>query len=114
MKSRPSSASSFVVGDASTLPAAPPHGWPELDPPALHGLAGRIVGAVAPHTEADPAALLMCLLVGFGAAAGSTSSAIVEGALHPARLDVVLVGRSAKGRKGTAWARIKQFLEIAD
>ena len=52
-----------------TLPA--PAGWPE--PPqgaAYHGLAGEIVHMIAPHTEADPVAILAQLLAGFGAAVG--------------------------------------------
>jgi hypothetical protein len=28
--------------------------WPELDPAALTGLAGRIVETIAPQSEADP------------------------------------------------------------
>ena len=32
--------------------------WPVLDPVALHGLAGEIVGELAPQTEADPVAVL--------------------------------------------------------
>jgi len=39
------------------LPA--PEGWPEPPAPdAYYGLAGDIVGAIAPHTEADPVAAL--------------------------------------------------------
>jgi hypothetical protein len=33
-------------------------GWPQLDPAALHGLAGQIVESIEPHSEAAPAALL--------------------------------------------------------
>ena len=40
-----------------TLPV--PDGWPAPpDPAAYHGLAGEIVGAIAPNTEADPVAIL--------------------------------------------------------
>jgi hypothetical protein len=42
---------------------AAPTGWP--DPPgpdAYHGLPGEIVKTLAPHTEADPAAILSQLL----------------------------------------------------
>ena len=37
-------------------------GWPVLDDDAYHGLAGEIVRAIAPETEADPAAVLLSLL----------------------------------------------------
>ncbi len=36
--------------------------WPSLDPAALYGLAGTVVRAIEPHTEADPAGLLLCFL----------------------------------------------------
>jgi len=45
--------------------------WPTLDDVALYGTAGSIVKAVAPHTEADPAAILVQLLAVFGATLGS-------------------------------------------
>ena len=52
-----------------TLPA--PAGWPA--PPedaAYHGLPGAIVTKIAPHTEADPVAILAQLLVCCGALIG--------------------------------------------
>src|SRR5262249_1032754 len=36
--------------------------WPTLAQEAFHGLAGTIVNTIAPHSEADPVALLMQLL----------------------------------------------------
>jgi hypothetical protein len=44
--------------------------WPEIEAEAFHGLAGRIVDAVDPCTEADPVAVLAQLLVTFGNAFG--------------------------------------------
>ena len=47
---------------AITLPA--PAGWPAPpDEAAYHGLPGAIVQKIAPHTEADPVAILAQLLV---------------------------------------------------
>ena len=41
--------------------------WPApLAHEAYYGLAGELVKAIAPHTEADPAALLFTLFVLFG------------------------------------------------
>ena len=60
-----------------TLPA--PAGWPEPPAPdAFHGLPGAIVEKIAPHTEADPVAILTQLLVCCGALIG-------RGALLPGR-----------------------------
>src|SRR5262249_28479478 len=42
------------------------HPWPVLQPEALYGLVGEVVKVIAPHTEADPVALLMQFLAYFG------------------------------------------------
>jgi hypothetical protein len=88
--------------------------WPTLDPAALTGLAGRVVEVLSPHTEADPAALLLTFLAAFGNLAGRGPHAVADGADHPARLNVVLVGDTSRSRKGTAWANIRKLLEQAD
>ena len=45
-------------------PAARP--WPMLDPLALHGLVKDAVQAIDPRIEADPAAVRVSFLTGFG------------------------------------------------
>ena len=80
----------------------------------LTGLAGRVVEVLSPHTEADPAALLLTFLAAFGNLAGLGPHAVADGADHPARLNVVLVGDTSRSRKGTAWANIRKLLEQAD
>ena len=91
-----------------------PGDWPTLAPAALHGLAGEVVRTIEPVTEADPAGLLADFLVCFGNAAGSRPHAIADGARHPARLSVVLTGRSSKARKGTSRAQINPLFVTAD
>jgi hypothetical protein len=81
---------------------------------AFYGLPGRVVEAIEPHSEADPYGLLLTFLVGFGAAVGRSPHAFVEASRHPARLYVVLVGPTSKGRKGTSWSQVKRILEVAD
>ena len=88
--------------------------WPELDPAALHGLAGRLVATLGPHTEADPAALLLTFLVAFGNAVGPGPRALVGATEHPARLNVLLVGQTARARKGTAQAEVNKVMALAD
>ncbi len=88
--------------------------WPELAPEALHGLAGRIVRACDNYTEADPCAVLLHLLAGFGNAVGPGPHARVGADLHPARLNVLLTGTTARGRKGTAWGVPRALLERTD
>ena len=88
-------------------PPPPPKVWPTLHPDALHGLAGEIVTAIAPHTEADVVALLGNLLVYAGNAAGRNIHCSVGAVKHHANLFAVIVGQSAKARKGEAdgWIR---------
>jgi hypothetical protein len=88
--------------------------WPApLAPEAYQGIAGEIVRTIEPESEADPAALLFQLLAGVGNILGDGSFVRVEDDRHPPRLYAVQVGRTAKGRKGTSWGRIRSLLERA-
>jgi Bifunctional DNA primase/polymerase, N-terminal/Primase C terminal 1 (PriCT-1) len=98
----------------STLTAQSQERWPTLDPAAFYGLAGDVVRTLEPHTEADPAGLLLCLLAMFGNAVGPGPHMIAEAAEHPARLHVVLVGDTARSRKGSAHANIARILAPVD
>jgi hypothetical protein len=89
--------------------------WPSpLAPEAYHGVAGELVRALEPATEADSAALLVQFLLGFGNLIGRGPYAAVEGDLHGTNEFAVLVGSSAKGRKGTSWGRIRSILGAID
>jgi Protein of unknown function (DUF3987) len=81
---------------------------------ALHGPAGEFVERTAPHTEADPIALLTQFLVAFGAAAGRNVHYEVEATRHHLNEFVVLVGPSGKGRKGSSWDHVEALLDHAD
>jgi hypothetical protein len=85
-----------------------------IDDAAFSGLAGDVVRTLEPHTEADPIGLLLTFLAAFGAAVGPGPHSVADGSIHPARLNVVLVGRSARARKGTSWAVIRRVFEHAD
>jgi hypothetical protein len=105
------------AGPAGAPPAAlpAPPGWPE--PPgadAYQGLAGQLVERAAPHTEADPAAILGQLLVAFGAAVGRGAYFSVEATRHHPNEFLVLVGDSAKARKGSSWDHVQRLLCRAD
>ncbi|HKQ48609.1 MAG TPA: bifunctional DNA primase/polymerase [Phycisphaerae bacterium] len=80
--------------------------WPK--PPgaaAYYGLAGKIVRMVEPHTEADPAAILVQFHVAFGSVIGRSAHFRVEGDQHFTTMYAVLVGPTSKGRKGTSAGR---------
>lgn len=100
--------------DATGLLAVP-DGFPTPpQPAALHGLAGQIVTTIAPHTEADPVAILAQLLVAFGAAVGRRAWFSVEATRHHPNEFLVLVGDSAKARKGSSWDHVARLLDAAD
>ncbi|MGA7991407.1 MAG: DUF3987 domain-containing protein [Thermoanaerobaculia bacterium] len=80
-----------------------PDGFPDaLLPEAFHGLAGEFVDLVSPHTEADPAALLVHWLLYFGNAVGRGPRFRVGATKHTTAEFAVLVGTTASARKGTA------------
>jgi hypothetical protein len=81
---------------------------------ALYGLAGEIVRRLEPHSEADPAALLVSTLATFGAMVGAGPHAIADGAEHPARIWPLIVGATSKSRKGSSWAQARRVPAGAD
>jgi hypothetical protein len=93
----------------------PPADWPAPpDPAAHHGLPGAIVAKIAPHTEADPAAILAQLVVCCGALIGRDAFFQVEATRHHPNEFVVLVGDSAKARKGSSFDHVARLLAHAD
>jgi hypothetical protein len=90
------------------------YSWPKLGEAALYGPAGDLVRAIAPHTEADPVALLIQQLVAHGSATGRGPYFQVEGDRHHMNLYAVLVGATSQGRKGTSKGRIRQVYNEVD
>ena len=89
--------------------------WPApLAPEAFHGLAGEIVAALEPHTEADPAAILIQTLTCLSNVIGRGPHFTIEADRHALNLFVVLVGETSKGRKGVSFGRAKRLFEKAD
>lgn len=84
--------------DDETVKTVP---WPTLNDTALHGTAGQIVTMVAPHTEADPAAILLQLLAVFGVTLGSGPHIVAGNDRHQAVIHPLIVGRTNSGAKGT-------------
>src|SRR5690606_10039722 len=81
---------------------------------AFYGLPGEIVRAIEPHSESDPAGLLVQLLTGFGNLIGNRAHFRVEGDKHHCKLFTSLVGTTSKGRKGTSWGQIARLFESVD
>ena len=89
--------------------------WPaSLAAEALHGPLGRFVRQVEPHTEADPAAVLVQALVAFGNLVGHGPYFEAEADRHGMNLFAVMVGATAKGRKGTSWSHVHRLTKQLD
>lgn len=109
------------LGGASAAPVELPPSirtisapWPTLHPDALYGLAGDVVRAIGPHTEGDDVAILVNYLLMVGNAIGSAPHVAVGGARHGVNEFAVLVGETAKARKGTAHADTLTIVKRAD
>jgi hypothetical protein len=81
---------------------------------AFHGLAGEVVRLIEPETEADPNILLILFLVIAGSMFGRRAWFRRSAQRHYPNLFVAVVGRTSKGRKGTATAAIKFFFDAVD
>ncbi|MFH1024119.1 MAG: CHC2 zinc finger domain-containing protein [Planctomycetota bacterium] len=89
--------------------------WPvPLADEAFHGLAGEFVRRIEEQTEAAPAALLIQFLTAFGNIIGRSAHFWVEATRHALTLFVVLVGATAKARKGTAADRVLALCKPLD
>src|SRR5450755_3768513 len=101
---------------ASQEPAPQPQhsDQPIFEQYALYGLAGEAVRTLAPHTEAQPEAILLQLLAAFGNVIGPGPHCMVGATRHPLNLFLVLVGESSKARKGTSWNQIARLFAEVD
>jgi hypothetical protein len=87
---------------------------PTLSRKALYGIAGSIARKMARYTEADPAAVLIQFLAVFGNYLGRGPCFRVSGTRHHCNLNIALVGRSAKSRKGLALDCVMWFWSWLD
>jgi hypothetical protein len=87
------------------------------DPPhvaAYYGALGDLVRMVAPHSEADPVAVLAHALAYFGAIVGRTGHLVAEARRHHGNLFIGIVAATSKGRKGSAGAQVERVLRLVD
>ena len=94
--------------------SSPPQQRPRLAAAALYGPAGEIIRRLEPVTEADPAAMYAQLLAGLGSLIGNGAYFLADGARHHPNLFAVICGRTAKARKGTSLARVRNVLSELD
>jgi hypothetical protein len=92
-----------VTGARAALPDA-----------ALTGAVGEWVLAASPHTEADPAALLISTLVACGVVAGRGPHLWAGDARQSASLLAVVVADTPKANRGLSWSVTRRLLEVVD
>jgi hypothetical protein len=85
-----------------------------LSEDAFHGLAGEVARAFVGYTEGAPAAILIQFLVYAGAMFGRCRYVLVEGSKHFPNLMVLVLGRTASGRKGISHSRARQVITATD
>jgi len=86
---------------------------PKLDPTALHGLAGDVCNYLSDKSEATSVAILAQFLTLFGNCIGRSAHFQIEADLHYAKLFTIIVGKSAKARKGVSLGQAKRLFSLA-
>jgi Protein of unknown function (DUF3987) len=95
-----------------SLYARDPHAKPPTLPDsALYGVAGEIVRKTAPHTEAHPAAIYFQLLTVIANVCGRNVHILVDRDKHYTNEFLIIVGKTAAGRKGTSYGHAQYFGE---
>jgi hypothetical protein len=87
---------------------------PALSETCFYGPLGEITNAVAPYTEADPAAILIQLLIAFGNLIGSSPHFWVGSDCHYTNLFACVVGRTSKARKGMSLGYVREGFKIIE
>jgi hypothetical protein len=102
-------------GNGADEPIPEQRPWPApLDERAYHGIAGRLVRTVEPHTEADPSAVLVQFLVVAGNAIGRGPYYVIEATKHRTNEFALIVGDTSRARKGTSFDRVRRPLELIE
>jgi hypothetical protein len=85
-----------------------------LQSAAFAGPVGEAVRLIAPHSEADPAVLLVRLLSACGAMIGRKPHVDIDGIEHAPRIWPIVVGSTGNGRKGQSWGSVRRLLKLID
>jgi Primase C terminal 2 (PriCT-2)/Protein of unknown function (DUF3987) len=88
--------------------------WPVIDPAAFHGILGDITRLADPHTEADPIAVLVQIMVAFANAVARNPYWVAGATRHHLVLFAALVGSTAGGRKGSSWDVARRIISGLD
>lgn len=86
--------------------------WPQLSNATTPGIVDDFISLATRNSEADPAAVLATFLVRFGIEIGPGPFLMVGDTKHSPRLFAVIVGASAKSRKGTSSRPVEKLFSI--
>lgn len=116
-----------IVADATESPSAatPEPGkrvetktsnwaWPVPDEGMFYGPLGDLTRILAAESEADPAAIYTTMLTGVGAMIGRDTCAWIGNSKHQLQLFSLVIGDTARARKGTSYSDAARALELID
>ena len=87
---------------------------PVLPDEALYGLPGEVARMLSTSTGADPASILTMFLTMFGNTIGRQPHVTFYGHEEPPRFFTLIVGKWARGRKGTAFNAVRKLFVPAE
>ena len=79
---------------------------------AYYGVLGELTRIIAPHSEADAAAIYAQLIAATGCLFGRRGGWKIDADFHPCQVWPLIVGDSATARKGTSWAAVRRVVDI--
>lgn len=85
---------------------------PHLDLTKFNGITRAFVELATRNSEADPAAVLFTFLARFGVEVGRNPYLNIGDTRHHGRLAVVIVGETAKSRKGTSGKPVEKLFSL--
>jgi len=86
----------------------------KLSDKAYYGIAGEVVRRIDPYTEADPVAVLLQFLIMMGNVVGRNYCYQIGADTHYQNLNIIIVGDTAKARKGTSYSCAEMIFEFID
>lgn len=88
--------------------------WPEPREGMFYGPLGTLTHVLAAESEADPAAIYTTMLTGVGAMVGRDVAAWIGNSRHQLQLFGLVVGDTARARKGTSYSDAARALNLID
>lgn len=100
-----------VAGRSEKTVTGEVKGPPSLAPEAYYGLPGKVMRAIAPHTESAPAGVLGSFLTAGGCLIGPGPHVYRDGQRHATNEFGLIVGKTSEGRKGSATRRVNEVFQ---